>query len=236
MKKIYYFILYLSLLEFAFGYGDTLFYNLSVYGLKCGELSYTSQENNRLTIKTNSSGLINYIFPFKNEYDVLFDSSTFIINNYSKNIKQGEFKQKLKGEWNPSTNSIEYENLSSFKRPNPCLSIFSFLFMLNQKSYKYLDTKWFDLEHEGNLFKSRVLLSESVNLTYNGKSISSHHFRFDLIPKSNTIKMLNRTDYFSQNITHPEAIKQIWVSKAPKKKILKASVKIGIIEIIATLK
>ena len=61
-------------------------------------------------------------------------------------------------------------------------------------------------------------------------------FRFELIPKSNTIKMLNRTDYFSQNITHPEAIKQIWVSKAPKKKILKASVKIGLIEIIATLK
>ena len=116
------------------------------------------------------------------------------------------------------------------------MTIFTFLERLNRKSSEDLDTQWFPLEHEGNMFKSRVLLADTSELIINGHSFMCNHFRLDLLPDDKEIKMLDRSDYFSHNITRPDAVKQIWVERKPSGKILKASVKIGPITVTATLK
>ena len=73
-------------------------------------------------------------------------------------------------------------------------------------------------------------------MEFDGDSILCNHFRLDLIPSNNQIKTLDRSDYFSQNITRPEAIKQIWVEKKIPGRIMEASVKIGPITVTATLR
>ena len=99
-----------------------------------------------------------------------------------------------------------------------------------------LDTQWFHIEHEGNLFKSRVLIADTIKIGPKERSVLCNYFRLDLIPKNDQIKMLDRSDYFSQNITRPEAIKQIWVEQKSPGRIMEASVKIGPITVTATLR
>ena len=43
---------------------------------------------------------------------------------------------------------------------------------------------------------------------------------------SNKIKILDQTDYFSENITRSNLIKQLWVEKSGEKKIIQASAQI----------
>ena len=223
-------------LSVLFGSVDTLHYDLTIFGIKCGEISYLYPQNNQLFITTYSTGIVDYIFPFKNDYNTTFDTSFYGVKHYNKIIRQGEFKQRLAGKWDAASKKFEYEKLESFQRPDSCMNLFTFFARLNKERGDMLDTQWFPVEHEGNLFKSRVLIADTVTMESRGLSVLCNHFRFDLIPLNDQIKMLDRSDYFSQNIIRPEAIKQIWVEQNNPRRIMKASVQIGPISITATLK
>jgi len=233
--KIYLTALGISL-SVLFGSVDTLYYDLTIFGIKCGEISYLYPQKNRLLITARSTGLIDYIFPFENNYDTTFDTSFYGVQYYNKLIRQGNFKQQVSGEWDGSSKKIVYEKLESFQRPNSCMNLFSFLARLNKERSDMLDTQWFPVEHEGNLFKSRVLIADTIKMESGGRSVLCNHFRLDLIPLNDQIKMLDRSDYFSQNITRPEAIKQVWVEQNNLRRIMKASAKIGPIAVVATLR
>jgi len=223
-------------LSVLFGSVDTLYYDLTVFGVKCGEISYLYPQNNRLLITARSTGLIDYIFPFVNNYDTIFDTSFYGAQHYNKLIQQGDFKQQISGEWDDSLKKFVYEKLESFQRPDSCMNLFSFLARLNKERGNILDTQWFSVEHEGSLFKSRVLIADTITMESRGRSVLCNHFRLDLIPINDRIKMLDRSDYFSQNITRPEAIKQVWVEQNNLRRIMKASVKIGPLSVVATLR
>ena len=234
MKRFLHCVSVLLLFELAFSSTDTLHYDVTVFGIRCGKISYSSEKEN-ISITALSSGLIEYFYPFKNDYHTSFDTLTFGIRSYKKTVKQGDFKQRLYGKWDSSTEEFTYDNFDSFKRADSCMTIFTLLERLNRENPEKLDTKWFPIEHEGSLYRSRVLLAGTEKILINGDSIVSNHLRLDLIPDDREIKMLDRSDYFSQNITHSESIKQIWVERKPSGKILKASVKIGPITITATI-
>ena len=233
--KIYLTALGVSL-SVLFGSVDTLYYDLTIFGIKCGEISYLYPQNNQLLITAYSTGLIDYVFPFKNDYNTTFDTSFYGVQRYNKIIRQGDFKQRLSGKWDTSSKKIVYKNMKSFQRPDSCMNLFTFFARLNKEQGDMLDTQWFPVEHEGNLFKSRVLIADTVKMESNGHSVLCNHFRIDLIPLSDQIKMLDRSDYFSQNITRPEAIKQVWVEQNNLRRIMKASAKIGPIAVVATLR
>jgi len=223
-------------LSVLFGSVDTLYYDLTVFGIKCGEISYLYPQNNRLLITARSTGLFDYIFPFDNDYDTRFDTSFYGVQYYNKHIRQGDFKQKVSGKWDGSSKKFVYEKQESFQRPDSCMSLFSFLARLNKERGNVLDTQWFPVEHEGSLFKSRVLIADTIKMKSGGRSVLCNHFRLDLIPINDQIKMFDRSDYFSQNITRSGAIKQIWVEQNNLRRIIKASVKIGPIAVVATLR
>ena len=223
-------------LSILFGSVDTLHYDLTVFGIKCGEISYLYPQNNQLFITTYSTGIVDYIFPFKNDYNTTFDTSFYGVKHYNKIIRQGEFKQRLAGKWDAVSKKFKYEKLESFQRPDSCMNLFTFFARLNKERGDMLDTQWFPVEHEGNLFKSRVLIADTITMESSGLSVLCNHFRFDLIPLNDQIKMLDRSDYFSQNIIRTEAIKQVWVEQNNPRRIMKASVQIGPITITATLR
>ena len=223
-------------LSLLFGSVDTLYYDLTIFGIKCGEIIYHYPENDKLYITARSTGLIDYFFPFRNDYNTSFDISSYGIRHYKKIVRQGEFKQRFSGKWDSSLNEIVYDKFDSFQRADSCMTIFTFLARISREPGGLIDTQWFTMEHEGNLFKSRVLIADTVKIKSSGNTILCNHFRLDLIPSNNQIKMLDRSDYFSQNITRPEAIKQIWVEQKPPGRIMEASVKIGPITVTATLR
>ena len=74
-------------LSVLFGSVDTLHYDLTIFGIKCGEISYLYPQNNQLFITTYSTGIVDYIFPFKNDYNTTFDTSFYGVKHYNKIIK-----------------------------------------------------------------------------------------------------------------------------------------------------
>jgi hypothetical protein len=219
-----------------FGNNVSQIYDLTVLGIKIGEVTYSYPSKDQIIISAHSVGIIDYFFPFKNDYITTYDTLSYGLRSYKKVIHQGEFKQRVSGLWNDETGEFEYKKHDSITLPDSCMNIFIFLEKLSRTPDSLIDTQWFPLEHEGNYFKTRVLLADTDQVKLNNDSILCNHFRLDLMPENELKKMFDQTDYFSQNIIHPEAVKQIWVEKKSPGQIVKASVKSGFITVIATQK
>ena len=88
----------------------------------------------------------------------------------------------------------------------------------------FLDTKWFQYEHEGQFGKARFLWSDSSNVWDGHDSILTDHYRLDIIISDSSQK-INTSDYFMNNIANDDSIKELWVSRKNKRKIIAASIK-----------
>ena len=108
-----------------------------------------------------------------------------------------------------------------------CQTIFTLLARVSRQKAKDLDTKWYQMEHEGELFRARLLWADSINVWTGNDSIFCDHYRLDIDSTENKIKILDQTDYFSENITQSNLIKQLWVEKSGEKKIIQASAQIS---------
>ena len=197
-------------------------YNLTVLGIKIGEINLEKNNRESIQISTKSTGPINYLWPFDNLYKTTFDTVTYGIRLYEKKIHQGEFKQKLGGVWIPGQRGVLY-GTTLVGRPNDCQTIFTLLAQVSRQKAKDIDTKWYSMEHEGELFRARLLWADSINVWTGNDSILCDHYRLDIDSTENKIKILDQTDYFSENITQSNLIKQLWVEKSGEKKIIQAS-------------
>ena len=74
---------------------------------------------------------------------------------------------------------------------------------------------------------SRLLWADSINVWAGNDSILCDHYRLDIDSTENKIKLLDQTDYFSENITRSNLIKQLWVEKSGERKIIQASVQMS---------
>ena len=87
----------------------------------------------------------------------------------------------------------------------------------------FLDTKWFQYEHEGQFGKARFLWSDSSNVWDGHDSILTDHYRLDIIISDSSQK-INTSDYFMNNIANDDSIKELWVSRKNKRNIIAASI------------
>ena len=210
-------------------------YSLKIWGFTIGEVKMDLSESGLIELKTKSSGVVDYIWPFENTYTTHFDTVNYSLRNYKKNIKQGDFKQKLEGHWEKSDSTFQY-NDSVLKRSPNIQNIFSILARILSQDADQFDTKWFTIEHEGSLYEARLLWNEIMDLKINSKSIPCDHYRLDLrLLKEETV-LADKTDFFSQYVVHPDAVRQIWVGVDNNKRIVRTSVKLKGIKIEANLK
>ena len=93
--------------------------------------------------------------------------------------------------------------------------------MVTEKRRGELDTKWFELEHEGNKGKARFLWSDTANVLIGKESILCDHFRFDIIIDDTTNNVKN-SDYFMNNIINPNGVRELWISTTIPKQIVLA--------------
>ena len=198
-------------------------YSIYFFGIPIIDVN---MENNRneLVFKTQSRGLFNSIWSINNNYYTTYDSISFGVRNYSKSITQGSYTGELNckyihdnmvlrcGEVEVSVNNSEQ-------------NIFTLLAQLSYKSADYLDSKWFEMNHEGLDYNARFLLIGNDEIIVNNTKVLCDHFKLDIIKINSKSNQLSPWDYFTDNIASEDALRQLWVSNASgKRRIVKASV------------
>ena len=202
-------------------------YQIDFLGIPCVSVEMDQPQSGKLNFRTKTIGVIDQIWPVDNQYSTRFDSVDFGILAYNKKIKQGNFEQKLELKYDSDSHEVVYDSDTRVARQPDTQTIFTILARITQESAEQLDTRWFELEHEGSLYKARLLWADSVSLTIDNSTYLCDHYRLDIVPTAGSSEnILQQTDYFSEYIIHPAAVRQLWVTRGADQKIVQASVKL----------
>ncbi len=198
-------------------------YTVSVYGFPIAQarLNLSAQDTIRLSYQV--TGLLNYFFPENNRYTTVYNPANFTPRSFVKNIHQGLFKQKATITYRDSV--VSYEDQVRIE-PAPRLTVFTLLAALTEREPEVLDTRWFNLDHEGQTYHARLLWADSSEVDINGSTRRCNHYRLDMEPTDSEPPFYNATDTFMKYLGQPETVKQIWVEESGKHRIIKAAMKV----------
>ena len=198
-------------------------YKISILGYHTTDVTQTIHDSGRIEFSAQNRGLIDMIWPMNNYYNTIYDIETFTLKEWSKNIKQGTFKNNNYCILN-SEGKLLYNNHDPIFLSNPVHTIFTLLIAVQTKSSYDLDTKWYNFEHEGKLGRARFVWADS-SMAWNGKdSILCDHYRLDLNVIDTLKKIKGPQDYFMKNIINDTFVRELWVSRTIKKQIVFAKV------------
>ncbi|MFQ6677394.1 MAG: hypothetical protein ACE5D0_03665 [Fidelibacterota bacterium] len=224
-----YFLICLIVFSFLFGQN----YTISVFGAPL--VSVTLERGvEELTFQTETTGILNYIWPVDNTYFITYDSSNYGFRQYEKTIHQGSESYSLKAYYDHEKKQVLYDNIS-LDRPPDVQTIFSMLIRVQEENIEEIDTKWFLMEHDSRLFESRYLWAETDTILINNNEMVCDLYRLDIKEVEGVTSLPEQSDYFMNNITEREAVRQIWVEKTIPGRIIKASVKLYGLNFIAKL-
>ena len=209
-------------------------YKITFLGLPVVDVNMAMDEN-KINFSVQTVGLINLIWPTENQYAVTYNSSHFGLLNYEKKIKQGTNKYKLTAKYYPEDSTLHYEQ-TTLKRVPEIQTIFTLLAQVQKEPIDAIDTKWFPMDHDGQLFSARLLWADTSTITIEDSSIICNHYRLDIKAEEDVTSLHEQSDYFMNNIVAPEAVRQLWIEKSGRRRIIQASVKIYGINIVAKIK
>ena len=210
-------------------------YTIKAFGIPISKVNQNKEGKNKIIFSANNIGIPGLIWPANNLYSSEFDSISYDIIRWEKKIKQGEEKNKLIGEFDPIEFEMSYNMNNVIKTNKPTKNIFSLLAMSQSLSYEDLDTKWFVFEHEGIIGRARFLWADTVSIFIKNNNVLCDHYRLDIKIDDDQNKLDDKSDYFMGQIVSPDIIRQLWVSRKPKRQIIKASIEIKGIKIIALI-
>lgn len=209
-------------------------YSLEVLGIKAADITQTIHDTGAIEYTTQTRGLFDLIWPSKNYYRTKYDSQSFGVKNWSKNILEGENKFSQYAIIDSSGN-LTYDKNDSLRIQRPIQNIFSLLAMVQSKKAKEIDTKWFNYEHEGVLGRARFVWADTSNAWNGVDSVLCDHYRLD-IALSDSLPSINKnSDYFMDQIILEGIIKELWVSRKDPKYIITAKLKISWFPVIAKI-
>lgn len=209
-------------------------YSLEVLGIKAADITQTIHDTGAIEYTTQTRGLFDLIWPSKNYYRAKYDSQSFGVKNWSKNILEGENKFSQYAIIDSSGN-LTYDKNDSLRIQRPIQNIFSLLAMVQSKKAKEIDTKWFNYEHEGVLGRARFVWADTSNAWNGIDSVLCDHYRLD-IALSDSLPSINKnSDYFMDQIILEGIIKELWVSRKDPKYIITAKLKISWFPVIAKI-
>ena len=209
-------------------------YKITFLGLPAVDVNMAMDEN-KINFSVQTVGLINLIWPTENQYAVTYNSSHFGLLNYEKKIKQGTNKYKLTAKYYPEDSTLHYEQ-TTLKRVPEIQTIFTLLAQVQKEPIDAIDTKWFPMDHDGQLFSARLLWADTSTITIEDSSIICNHYRLDIKAEEDVTSLHEQSDYFMNNIVAPEAVRQLWIEKSGRRRIIQASVKIYGINVVAKIK
>ena len=199
-------------------------YKISCFGIHIGAVSQKILDNGKIEYEMESRGLADIIWPTNNSYYTFFDTETFVLKSWGKNIEQGLNKFSLNADIDSVDNILHYGK-KSIQIKNSIFTIFTVLAMIQNQSYEKIDTRWFPFEHQGKLGETRLLWSDSLMLWSGTDSVMCDHYRMDININDSTLSLDFQKDYFMNNIHNENYIREFWVKRGKEKEIVQASFK-----------
>ena len=173
-----------------------------------------------VTLKVETIGLIDAIWPIKNAYTTNFDTTHFGLIAFKKKIKQDNLKQSVLIELK---NEVLYYNNQTRDRPDSTQTMFTMFARLNRQHQEILDTKWFEIDHEGKLMRGRFLWGKAETIKVDNTNILCDHIRMDMQYLNGSNGFLDHTDRLMHYAPAPDAVRQIWVEQNGDRGIIQVS-------------
>ena len=190
--------------------------------------------SNSVNFSTKSIGIIDYIWPIDNTYHTIYQTKTYSVDHYSKIINQGRLKGELGCNYLYEKAMINCNNTLIPKLDSSVQNIFTLLAMVSKKSQELVDAIWIPMDHEGAKFKGRFIFIDTLDIKLGNQNILCEHYRLDIIPvDSNNNKFVS--DYFMDHIALENTLRQLWISKNNPRRIVKASVELYGIKMLAEI-
>ena len=200
-------------------------YDVSLWGIPIGSGKINNDIIGEMSMELKTIPLIENIYPIHINYFSKYDKSNYTIIENSKSANQGKDKQDFKALLGPD-NVLNYDDAESVVVNENTHSLISLIVRLLDSSIEAIDTKWFNLENEGILYKARFLWNDTVTVVINNKGVFSDHYRIDLEIVDDSKKIFETTDYFNEVFFDINSIRQIWVEQWQKqKRLAKISIK-----------
>ena len=93
-------MLIILLANSIFIYGQK--YKITLWSFPIVAVEMNFEASGKIAFKTESIGIMDYIWPHENSYTTHYDTTNFGLRHFSKKIKQGSFKQKITCDFNLS--------------------------------------------------------------------------------------------------------------------------------------
>lgn len=193
-------------------------YTLRVFGFPLAEAELSWPQPNTLEMTYHTVGLADFFWPQNNLYTTNFDTLNFGMRMFNKKIKQGDFKQKIKIHY--ANGNLQYDN-QSFPRPEDTHTIFTLLARVVSETAEELDTRRFPTDHEGTLYEARFLWADTARIVRSSRDILCDQYRLDMIPTENKDPFYEETDTFMKYVGQEDLVRQIWVERSGKRRIIK---------------
>ena len=142
---------FLSLIFISALYGQN--YSANIYGFPVAKAKFELRADS-VKLKYETVGIIDMIWPAVNTYSTHFDPVHFGLKFFRKKIKQEDFKQKVLIELKNGILKWEDETRDL---PDSTQTMFTLFARLTRQPYEILDTRWFDVDHEGRSMRGRFL-------------------------------------------------------------------------------
>ena len=194
-------------------------YSANVYGLPIAKIQFKSISDS-ITLKVETIGLIDAIWPIKNAYTTNFDTTHFGLITFKKKIKQDNLKQSVLIELK---NEVLHYNNQTKDRSDSTQTMFTMFARLNRQHQEILDTKWFEIDHEGIPMRGRFLWGETETIKVGNTNILCDHIRMDMEYLDESNGFLERTDRLMHYAPDPDAVRQIWVERNGNRRIIQVS-------------
>ena len=199
-------------------------YRIHLLGVPIINVSMESSANT-LSFHTETLGMIHYIWPVDNHYFTEYDSISFGVRQYTKSINHGDDSSELNCIYESKSSNLSYDG-QSVSVVDSIQNIFTLLARVRYQSSEYLDTKWFPMNHEGSPHRARYLWAGTESVNINNMDILCDHYRLDIEEIEGVAIKVSHWDYFTDHVASHEALRQIWVEKKGKRRIIQASVSI----------
>ncbi|SVA27350.1 uncharacterized protein METZ01_LOCUS80204, partial [marine metagenome] len=149
-----------------------------------------------------------------------FDTTHFGLIAFKKKIKQDNLKQSVLIELK---NEVLHYNNQTKDRSDSTQTMFTMFARLNRQHQKILDTKWFEIDHEGKPMRGRFLWGETETIKVGNTNILCDHIRMDMEYLNGSNGFLESTDRLMHYAPDPDAVRQIWVERNGNRRIIKVS-------------
>ena len=193
-------------------------YDVKIWGIPVGNARFEHVGDNEIELNLRIHEAVKPIYPVKINYYSKYNNSDHTIINVEKVVDQGNNSFEYK---------IEYDNGTAIYNGKDTISInsstYSFLSLIDKivrAPIDSVDTKWFDMENEGVLYKARPLWNDSTTITIDDKEYFCDNYRLDMRVVDDSNKLFEETDYFNELFFDINSVRQLWVENWQKQRRL----------------